>query len=251
VDDDTNLGGPAASFPATRCSLVRAVASADPGVRKEALASLVTGYWKPVYKYLRHKWHLSNEDAKDLTQAFFARAVEKGFFESFDPGRARFRTFIRTCADNFAANEHRSAGSLRRGGAVDLFSLDFDTAEGELAGQPTSSVWDPDEFFRQEWLRELFILAVEDVRQYCRASGKDLHFTLFERYDLDAPNDSADVSYARLAEEHGLPITQVTNFLAFARRQFREFLLDRLRTSTGSEDEFQQEVRSLFGGDLR
>jgi RNA polymerase sigma factor (sigma-70 family) len=251
MDDDTNLGGPAAAFPATRASLVRAAGSADASVRKQALETLITAYWKPVYKYLRCKWGLPNEDAKDLTQAFFTRAVEKGFFDRFDPAKARFRTFVRICADNFAANEHRSAGSLKRGGDVDTLSLDFDGAEGEIARQSSSSGMDPDDFFRREWLRELFALAVDDLRRLCTASGKDVQFALFERHDLDGPTMSEDVSYARLAEVYALPITQVTNYLAFARRQFRQLLLDRLRASTGSEDEFQHEVRCLFGGDAR
>jgi RNA polymerase sigma factor (sigma-70 family) len=248
MDDDTDLGGPAAAFPLTRSSLLRAASSPDAGIRKQALDTLIAAYWKPVYKYLRCKWCLPNEEAKDLTQAFFARAMEKGFFDRFDPARARFRTFVRVCADHFAAKEHRSAGSLRRGGDLEVDSLDFDSAEGELTRQSPPASMDPDDFFRQEWLRELFAQSVEDLRQLCLASGKGVHFALFERYDLDAPNTSDGVSYASLAEEFALPLTQVTNYLAFARRQFRQLLLERLRASTGSEDEFQQEVRCLFGG---
>jgi DNA-directed RNA polymerase specialized sigma24 family protein len=251
VNDDTDLGGAAAAFPATRFSLVRAAGSPDAAVRKQALDFLVTAYWKPVYKYLRCKWGLANEDAKDQTQAFFALAVERGFFESFDPTRARFRTFVRVCADNFVSKERRSAGCLKRGGALLLLSLDFDSAEGELSRQSQVSVSDPEDFFRQEWLRELFALAVDDLRRQCLASGKDVHFKLFERHDLDGPNAADRVSYSRLAEEYALPVTQVTNYLAFARRQFRQLLLDRLRSSTGNEEEYQHEVRCLFGGDAR
>jgi RNA polymerase sigma factor (sigma-70 family) len=251
MDDDTDLGGPAAAFPATRSSLVRATLSPDPGVRKQALDALVGAYWKPIYKYFRCKWRLSNEDAKDLTQAFFARAMEKGFFDRFDPARSRFRTFVRVCADRFAANEHRSAGALKRGGCVQQLALDFDSAEDEIARQSSQAGMDPDDFFRQEWLRELFAQAVDDLRRLCMVSGKDVHFMLFERYDLEGLDAGERVSYARLAEEFALPVTQVTNYLAFARRQFRQLLLDRLRASTGSEEEYQREVRSLFGGDAR
>ena len=104
MNTDTDLGGPAAAFPATHCSLVRATASPDLTVRRQAQDSLIAAYWKPVYKYLRVRWRLANEDAKDLTQAFFARALEKDFFDRFDPARARFRTFLRTCVDGFAAH---------------------------------------------------------------------------------------------------------------------------------------------------
>ena len=67
-------------FPATRHSIVAAIRSDQADVRRSAFDTLVTAYWKPVFKYLRLKWHAPAEDAADLTQAFFLRAFEKSFF---------------------------------------------------------------------------------------------------------------------------------------------------------------------------
>ena len=103
-------------FPATRRSVVLAARDADPEVRRQAFGALVEGYWKPVYKYLRMKWRIDGEEARDLTQSFFVQALEKGTFERYEPGRARFRTFLRTCLDGFAVNEHRAALRIKRGG---------------------------------------------------------------------------------------------------------------------------------------
>ncbi len=55
-----------------------------------AATSMIAVYWKPVYKYLRLKWNLAEEEAKDATQDFFARAIEKRFFDAYDPAKARF-----------------------------------------------------------------------------------------------------------------------------------------------------------------
>jgi RNA polymerase sigma factor (sigma-70 family) len=249
MDNDTDLGGPAVVFPATHCTLVRASGSADPRVRKQAQETLIAAYWKPVYKYIRVKWQFPNEDAKDLTQAFFAQAVEKKFFDRFDPAKARFRTFVRVCVDGFVAKEQRAATRLKRGGQIELLSLDFDAADGELRCQPPAQGVDSDDFFRQEWVRNLFALAVEDLRLHCAASDRNTHFALFERYDLEGPLAPEGPSYAQLGQELGLSATQVTNYLALARRQFRQFVLDRLRAATANEEEFQDEVRRLFGRD--
>ena len=54
-------------------------ASTDSEVRADAFQTLVAAYWKPVYKYLRIRWQRSDEDAKDLTQEFFTRLIEKDF----------------------------------------------------------------------------------------------------------------------------------------------------------------------------
>jgi RNA polymerase sigma factor (sigma-70 family) len=234
-------------FPPTRCSVLLAASSADPEVRRRAFETLVTAYWKPVYKYLRVKWGLLDEDAQDLTQAFFAVAFEKGYFERYDPARARFRTFLRTCLDGFAANQRKSARRLKRGGGARVLSLDFGGAEGELLQHEVADGLDLDDYFRREWVRHLFTLAVESLRAECARSGKATCFALFERYDVDGPDAAERLTYARLAEEFGLPVTRVTNDLAWARREFRRLVLETLREISGSEAEFRAEARALLG----
>ena len=92
--------------------------SARPDERRSAFDRLVTAYWKPVFKYVRLKWHATPEDAADLTQGFFLRAFEKDFFAGFDPSKARFRTYLRTCLDGFVANARKADARLKRGGGV-------------------------------------------------------------------------------------------------------------------------------------
>jgi hypothetical protein len=79
---------------------------------------------------------------------------------------------------------------------------------------------------------------------------KELHFKLFERYDLDSSDATVGLSYAQLAQEFGLSETQVTNYLAFARRLFRQLVLAHLRLATGTEEEYLDEMRRLFGGPM-
>src|SRR5262245_37140908 len=236
-------------FPETRHSVVSGVASSDDAVRNRASNALVDSYWRPVYKYARLKWGLAREDAEDLTQAFFARALEKAFFDRYDAGRARFRTFLRTCLDAFAANEWKSARRLKRGGGAPLLSLDFSGAEGELQPRELRSEEDVEAYFQREWVRSLFGMAVDALRLRCERAGKRTHFALFESYDLDEHAPGARPSYEELARAHALPVTQVTNHLAWARREFRAIVLDTLRELTASEEEFRAEARQILGVD--
>ena len=87
--EDTKIGGPSGKFPATRWSAVLAARSEDPAERSRALEAIAAAYWKPIYKYLRIRWGKSNEDAKDLTQDFFAKLIEKEYLEDFNPAKAR------------------------------------------------------------------------------------------------------------------------------------------------------------------
>jgi RNA polymerase sigma factor (sigma-70 family) len=237
------------AFPLTRRSVVQAAGSADPEVRHRGFEALVAAYWRPVYKYLRLKWGASREDAEDLTQGFFARALEKGFFDRFDPARARFRTYLRTCLDGYVANERKSSRRLKRGGGAEHVSLDFGAAETELAGKRPPRDADMEAYFHREWVRSVFGLAVEALRRRCAETGKERSFALFERYDLDGPDAPARPTYGELALELGLAETQVTNQLAWARREFRRLVLEALEEATGSEEEFRAEARQLLGVD--
>ncbi|HEY2109817.1 MAG TPA: hypothetical protein VGH17_07940, partial [Candidatus Acidoferrales bacterium] len=65
-------------------------------------------------------------------------------------------------------------------------------------------------------------------------------------YDLEG-DGARKASYAELAKEFQIAPTDVTNYLAFARREFRRIALDSLREMTASEDEFRREARELLG----
>jgi DNA-directed RNA polymerase specialized sigma24 family protein len=237
--------------PATRHSIVEALRCGDADRRRDGYGAMVAVYWKPLYKYLRLKWHLSVDAAQDATQAFFARAYEKNFFEGYDPAKARFRTFLRVCADRFVANERKSSERLKRGGAESTVSLDFETAEGELRSHDVAVLPDFDEYFHAEWVRSLCAMAIDDLRAEYDAAGKTAAFNVFERYDVNGPADDLKLSYADVARDCGVRPTDVTNYLFAARRAFRRCLLDRLRSVCGDSGEFEAEARQLLRGDIR
>lgn len=227
--------------------MIAAAHSRDPQERERALEAVTAAYWRPVYKYVRLRWRQEREDAEDFTQEFFARLLEKEFLDSYDPAKGRLRTFLRTCVDRQFMNQLRDARRQKRGSAAVHLSLDFEEAEHELAIASGSE--SPEDYFEKEWVRNLFALAVERLRTHCRTAGKTTQFALFERCDLG--DSEARPSYARLAAEFSLTVSDVTNYLAFARREFRRSVLSQLRDMTGSEDEFQREAHSLLGVNLK
>jgi RNA polymerase sigma factor (sigma-70 family) len=255
--DDTKIGGPGDRFPVTRGSAIEAARSRDGGERERAFEEIIAAYWKPVYKYVRIKWRKSNEDAKDLTQGFFAEAFAKRFFDSYDASKARFRTFVRICLDGFIANEEKAAHRIKRGGQAIILSLDFENAEGELSRIPEPASLAVDDYFDREWTRSLLGLALEALRRKCEAEGKTTQFRMFERYYLDesedqpgaGSSDSSKLNYQDLASEFGVTTTTVTNYLAFGRREFRKALLDKVRAVTATDEEFRREARALLGED--
>jgi DNA-directed RNA polymerase specialized sigma24 family protein len=234
-------------FPATRRSVLERIRADDAEVRRTAFGDLAAGYWRPSYHYLRLHWHLAPEAAEDTVQAFFTVAFEKGYVERYDPAKAKFRTFLRTCLDRFVQNTQKAERAEKRGGDAQRLSLDFPGAERDLAEVASSDLRDLDRFFRDEMIRALFARAVEELRREYGESGKAAVFRVFERHDL-AP--TPEVSYASLARELDLTISQVTNYLHAARRRFRKIALGQLRGLCGTDEEFRLEARELFGLDV-
>jgi RNA polymerase sigma factor (sigma-70 family) len=250
-DVKANPGGD--RFPLTRWSVIDAARSRDETERARALDTLCAAYWKPVYKYVRLRWNRPTEDAQDLTQGFFVQLIERGLLEKFDPAKSRLRTYLRVCVDSFVMNLEKAAKRLKRGGNVSHVALDFAGAEQELGGATMDPAAIPspeslEDFFEKEWVRGLFELAVEDLRKHCAANERERTFRLFEEYDLAGEEN---ISYDKLAAEYGIPVTDVTNALAWARREFRRRALERLREICGNEEEFQREARSVFGWETK
>ena len=221
-DPDTGLGGSGRQFPATRHSLIQAAVTPGSSAR-EALDAIISAYWKPAYKHVRIRWNRTNDQAKDLVQSFFTALIEDNLLARFDPAKGRLRTFLRTCLDHYVMKQDQSASRLKRGGDVE-FTFDFDAAERELASTAPSA----EDVFLRESEREMFALALDDLRAVCRAAGKHSQLGIFEQYDLA---DDPRPSYAELAAEHNIPVTSVTNYLAWTRRELRRLLRDRLDRS--------------------
>ncbi|MDQ3071270.1 MAG: hypothetical protein M3R55_16260 [Acidobacteriota bacterium] len=230
-------------FPTTRHSVIERLRSHDAPRRREALGDLADGYWKPVYKYLRMQWRMPAEEAEDATQAFFAEAIEKDWFDAFEPGKGRFRTFVRVCVDRLVMHRQQAERRVKRGGLVQVIHVDFGSAEHELLGQALSAPPDAEDFFQREFVRALFDRAVRAVRDDCAARGRHVHWRLFERYDLSPPG----ASYAALAAEFGLTPGQVTGYLAQMRAAFRAEAVTALEALCLDREEFRREARELLG----
>lgn len=242
-EPDTGIGGTMHRFPSTQSALLKASNSVGT-LGREALSSLIAVYWKPSYKHVRIKWRRSNEDAKDLVQGFFTTLIERDILANFDPGKATFRTYLQMCLDRFVMKQDESAQRLKRGGDQ-CFTLDFDAAECELAALKNGmTAGSAEEIFLRESQREIFALALRDLKVFCCETGKDLQYRIFEQYDLA---QAERPSYAEIAAHTGLTVSTVTNYLAWSRRELRRFVGQRISSVAPNNAEHGRESRFLWG----
>ena len=120
----------AAQCSGTRCcALVRRAGTADGSSAQEALSAFCDASWRPVYGFVRAQGYRA-ADAEDLTQAYFARFLEKGYMEDVRSWRGCLRPFLRVSVRHFLSNERDRERAAKRGGGRPLVSLD--------AGDPES-----------------------------------------------------------------------------------------------------------------
>lgn len=237
---DTTLGGSRSDFPKTLSELISRARDASGGEGRAALEELCRRYWKPVYHYLRLGWTRSNEDAKDLTQAFFLWIVEDELLKRYEPERAAFRTYLKSLLKHFVQDHDKAVARLKRGGGVRILPLD---GEGGLVADPKAV--DPEKAFDQAWLSALMAHAVDRVRARFLQEGKELPFRVFEQYSLRPPAERP--TYAELGRGLGIGEDAVKNHLFAVREEIRKEIRRELSNTTSGPRELEDEWNAFFG----
>ena len=98
-------------------------ARGDSADAKAALSDLCAAYYNPVFAFIRS--HGSDDDsARDLTQEFFRRLLDRNGISSVDPERGRFRSFLLGAVKHFLSDASDYAHRLKRGGRQQIESLE-------------------------------------------------------------------------------------------------------------------------------
>jgi RNA polymerase sigma-70 factor (ECF subfamily) len=233
VEHDTAIRAGQSQFPPTAWSLLsRLKDPRDPQVRAY-LDRMIQSYWRPVYKFIRVGWKRSNEDAKDLAQAFFVHLLEGDLLARAQADRGNFRKLLLAALRNFLSNDLRAKQAVKRGGGRLVLSLDqWDDSEGDH--EPA----DPQSSLESEWGRELLGRSIERLRSRARPEV----WTAFQRFHLD------DVPVREVAREMNATEARVGHYLQDARSLLRRLVTDEIREYVGDESEVARELDALFGG---
>ena len=208
---------------------------------RDALGELCEKAWYPLYAYLRRRGN-DAEDARDLTQGFFADLIRRGDLRSVTPERGRFRAFLLSALKHYAANERDRAQAWKRGGRERVLSLDFERAEERYGFEPIDHRT-PDDVFAANWARELLDDVMRTLADEYAGRGK---VELFEKLSPCLGGTPDAQPYRQLAGE--LDATEGTVKVAVhrMRRRFRELLLRAVAQTVSDPSEAELEVRDLF-----
>jgi RNA polymerase sigma-70 factor (ECF subfamily) len=242
---DTSIGGRQKDFSETRTTwtVIQNARDDSPEVRQRGFEEFCKKYWKPIYQYLRMAWRKSNEDAKDLTQAFFAWLSDPEILKRYAPERGSFRTFLKTLLRHFVQHEDEAMHRLKRGGGQAIVSLDQLGASGyEGPADPQSP--DPDEAFEQEWRSTVMAHALDRVKRRLVKRGREIKLRVFEAYCVERPG-GVRASYAEIAGQLSLKESDVKQYLIDVREEIRRALGKQIAKMVSTSDEFEEEWKAL------
>jgi RNA polymerase sigma-70 factor (ECF subfamily) len=137
-------------FPTTRWTVVRAAGGTASPDARAALESLCETYWSPVHAFVRRSGR-SEDEASDITQAFFTRVIEKGDFGNARDTLGRFRTFLLTAVRHFLSNHADFERAARRGGGHVHVPLGPSSDEEARPVPDPASDETPESIFEQRW----------------------------------------------------------------------------------------------------
>lgn len=249
MDEDTSVLRGAHAFTQTSWTLIRDCQDAGAAEHEARVATLFGEYWRPVYVHIRRHWRQPNEEAKDLTQAFFMTFLEKDFVSAADAGRGRFRTFLLAALNNFLRNQARAAGARKRRPPRGWLSLDALQLERGPLELSAGDAGDPEAQFRSDWKQAVVAAAIEALRRRASTARQTALVDLFVAYDIERSDDET-LTYQDLAASADLTVYQVTSGLHWARREFKAAFLREIQDQVGSEEDCRAEVRDLFGIDI-
>lgn len=228
-------------FATTHWSVVLAARQGDSPQAFELLERLCRTYWYPLYLFIRRSGH-DEETAKDLTQGFFQKLLQKDYLRDVDREKGKFRSFLLTCVKHFLANEWDRAKTAKRGGGYTFVPWDEVMVENYNIPNYLHSV-SAEQAYDRQWALTLLDQVFNRLRDECVQAGKT---DLFEALRIYLSGEKSGESYAEVAEGLNMTTGSVQVAVHRLRRRYGELLRGEIAQTVSQPDEVDEEIRSLF-----
>lgn len=237
--NETHAGSERHWFATTHWSVILSAGDIHGPKVSEALEKLCRTYWPPLYTYVRRQGH-GPEDAQDLTQAFFAKLLQKNFWARADRKKGRFRNFLLTALRQFLLDERDRARTAKRGGGVSFIPFDEEVGEEHFADGLNLSSEDQ---FERQWALTVLKQARAALQRECAATGKA---ELYERINLLGDQKETAVPYAAIAQDLGMSVSALKTAVSRLRERYGQFVRQEVGQTVSSPAEIDSEIRHLL-----
>jgi RNA polymerase sigma-70 factor (ECF subfamily) len=238
IDQITQSG--AVAFTTTHWSVVLA-AQGGSTEAKAALENLCRTYWWPLYGFVRRQGY-KPEDAQDLTQAFFARLLERRDLETVRQERGRLRSYLLASIKNFLSKARHREMTIKRGEGRPLVSLE-DLLARERADQEPAHKLSADRIYERRWALTLLEQVLTRLRAEYEAAGK---LPLFDRLKELLAGESGQPSQAKIAAEMRMTENAVKQAFHRLRHRYRQLLHEEIANTVAVPDDVEDELRHFM-----
>jgi len=204
---------------------------------RESLARLCAAYWQPVYAFIQKKG-FGPEEARDYTQGFFTRLIEKEYLRDIYRSKGKFRSFVLASVSHFLSNHFDSLRAQKRGGGRDLVPLDGGGADPRWDFEPAHTAT-PEALFEYQWALTVLERAIERLREdYAPAE--------FHRLKPFLLGETAHGDLAAAARRLNVSEGSLKVAVHRMRKRFRQTLRAEIAGTVADPREVDSEVRYLI-----
>jgi RNA polymerase sigma-70 factor (ECF subfamily) len=227
-------------FKTTHWSVVVAAQGPSPAA-EAAVEKLCRTYWRPIYGFLRRNG-VPPEEAKDLTQGFFALLLERRDFGAVRRDKGRLRSYLLTSLKHFQANERERAMAIKRGEGQQLIPLD-DLRERERVGFEPADTLAADQIYEHRWALSLLDQVLSRLGEEYREAGNAL---LFDRLQKSLTDEPDRPSTADTARELGMSESALRQASYRLRLRYRQLLREEIAHTVMVPGDIEDELRHLI-----
>jgi RNA polymerase sigma factor (sigma-70 family) len=228
------------AFSTTHWSMVLGAGQDNPALAAVALERLCRIYWYPVYAFIRRRGS-SQHDAEDSTQGFFAHLLEKESFKKLDRQKGKFRSFMLAALTNFLNNEWDKRQTLKRGGKIQIISLDETRAEELYTREPVDSLT-PEKLFERRWAFAVVERVLARLKEEYVTADK---LQLFGKLEQGLTREITQAVCAEWAAALEMSEGAVKMALHRLRRRYGELLREEIAHTVATPEDLDEEIRHL------
>ena len=230
----------AVAFTTTHWSVVLTVQGESPAAQ-EALEKLCRTYWRPIYSFVRRQG-VGAEEAKDVTQGFFAQLLERGSLSAVRKEKGRLRSFLLGALKYFLADEQRRAMAIKRGSGLRPIPLEDLRADERLEMEPADPVT-AEMIYERRWALTVLEQVLSRLKDEYREAGDA---ALFDSLKQLLPDEPDSPSQAEIAAHLGMRENAVRQAFYRFRQRYQSLLREEIAHTVATPGDIEDELRHLI-----
>jgi RNA polymerase sigma-70 factor (ECF subfamily) len=215
----------------------------SPGAQ-EALEQLCRIYWRPLFAFVRRQgW--DPEQAKDLTQGFFALLLERRDFDAVRKEKGRLRSYLLVSLKHFLEDERRREIAIKRGRGQELIQLE-EVRASERLDVGFAGLVDPlsaDRLYERRWALTLMEQVLNRLKTEYRATGNETLFDSLKQMLSDEPGAPAR---SEIAARLGMKENALRQAFHRFRYRYQVVLRQEISHTVAGPEEIEDELRHLI-----